>query len=161
MLHEEIVHMKILVQNILILAAVAMVNTSCADSNSNHSERSYPYRAGAERQSLLLSNWPKVDVDMTASEVRALLGEPDEVNPTYNSIHAKSAKKIGYSFVYLLQRLQKNGSVLEKNEKLIRVHFGLNDKVTRVIPVGLRPTSSASSGIEAEKLGSDGDVGTQ
>ena len=45
-------------------------------------------------------------------------------------------KRIGYSFVYLVRRDRENGSVNEKNEKLVRVHFNQEDIVTRIDFVG-------------------------
>jgi hypothetical protein len=46
-------------------------------------------------------------------------------------------KKIGYSLVYIIQRKQETGSAIEKDEKLVRIHFGLDDKVSKIIPIGL------------------------
>ena len=49
---------------------------------------------------------------------------------------AKNPKPIGYSYVYLIQRLQEKGSAEEKDEKLLRLHFDLEDKLIRIDRVG-------------------------
>jgi len=49
---------------------------------------------------------------------------PDEVNLTYKIKKSKSENNlIGSSMVYLFERKQELGSVIEKEEKLIRIHF--------------------------------------
>ncbi len=128
----------------LLLALLAMIDVSCVSGDEDRPVRiTYPYVAPTERTAAILDGLPKVHAGMSGAEVRSLLGAPDEVNPTYNSIHVKAAKKIGYSFVYVIQRKQEAGSVVEKDEKLVRVHFGLDDRVAKIISVGLKGQTGA------------------
>ena len=64
---------------------------------------------------------------MKKNVVIEILGHADEVNDTLDKNYW--SKKIGYSHVYILQRLKENGSADEKKESLIRVMFNLNDEV--------------------------------
>ena len=67
---------------------------------------------------------------MSKNDVLEKIGEPDEINETLSKNDLKT--KVGFSFVYLEQRDKEEGSVKEKNEKLVRIHFGLNDRVIRI-----------------------------
>jgi len=90
----------------------------------------YPYFASAERQLVISNGYLLIEIGMSIKQVNNVLGDPDEVNPTYDV--KKRPSKIGYSHVYLLSRERLNGSVNEKNEHLVRVMFNLDDKVVRV-----------------------------
>lgn len=110
-----------------------------ADNNSavgQSKKISYPYIASKERAEHIQRNWKNVKTKMSASEVKYFLGEPDDEQPLYGP-RTKNAKIIGKTYWYLIQRLQENGTVNEKKEKLIRVSFDLEDKVTRVESWGL------------------------
>ena len=72
----------------------------------------------------------KIKIGMLSSEVRKIMGKPDEVNDIYFRI--KNSKKTGFSYIYLLQRKKEKGSINEKDEKLIRFIFGNDDKLIKI-----------------------------
>jgi len=115
-----------------------MVMCGCLGQQSENANCtiSYPYVATAARHASILSGLPKVATGITADQVLRLIGEPDEDNPTYDSKDARTAKTKGHSFVYLLERKTNTGSVIERAERLIRIHFDLDNKVVRVDRVG-------------------------
>lgn len=90
----------------------------------------YPYRASDKRLAVIRKGSKEIVAGMDRNEVLTKLGEPDEVNDTFNKddLH----KKVGFSFVYVEQRDRQEGSVKEKNEKLVRVHFNMTGKVIRI-----------------------------
>lgn len=91
----------------------------------------YPYNASKERSDKITKNIDRLKSGMTTFEVRKLLSNPDEMNPTYTNI--KPRKKFlknkdrpdicGWSYVYIIRRFEENGSVNSKKEILIRIHF--------------------------------------
>lgn len=89
----------------------------------------YPYKASKKREGIIRNNMNNLKKGMSAEQVIEKLTKPDEVNLTRKSIK-KADGIIGFSFVYLLRRDQNVGSVNEKNEQLIRVHF---DKFGKLI----------------------------
>lgn len=91
---------------------------------------SYPFIANPQRKEEILSGEKKIRIEMTLYEVVKIMGEPDEINNVYVGI--KSYKEIGFSYVYLLQRKKENGSINEKDEKLIRLIFGNDKKLIRI-----------------------------
>ena len=93
--------------------------------------REYPYHAPPERRAAIIEGTKRIQVGMSATEVLRIMGCPDEINDTYEP-RIKAARKIGHSYVYLLQRLRENGSENDKDEKLIRLHFGLDDRLKRI-----------------------------
>ncbi len=85
---------------------------------------SYPYIASEKRKTEVLENSNKLKKGMTKGQVIELMTYPDEVNLTYKIKKSKSENNvIGFSMVYLLERKQKSGSVIEETEKLICIHF--------------------------------------
>jgi len=90
----------------------------------------YPYFADKSRVEKFEQNIKEVIVGSKEKKVRRLLGNPDEINPTYDTDNWN--KKVGFSYVYFKQKLKKEGSVKEKGEKLIRVHFNLHSEVSRI-----------------------------
>lgn len=90
----------------------------------------YPYRASNERLAAIRRGSKEIVAGMSKNDVLEKIGEPDEINETLSKNDLKT--KIGFSFVYLEQRDKEEGSVKEKNERLVRVHFGLNDRVIRI-----------------------------
>ena len=87
-------------------------------------ELSYPYYASEKREKVISDNMNKLEKGMRENQVIELMSSPDEVNLTYKSIKSKSEDNvIGFSMVYLLRRNIETGSVNEKEEKLIRIHF--------------------------------------
>jgi hypothetical protein len=95
------------------------------------SELQYPYHVSPEREQIILEGFGKVKPGMSAEEAKKILGEPDEVHDLYEP-NFKSGKAIGFTYWYLIQRLKKSGSQIEKNEKLVRVSFNPNAKVIKV-----------------------------
>lgn len=96
----------------------------------------YPYTAPADKESRVLSAVHSIRLGMHVQDVQRLLGVPDEINKTYEPKY-RSPKEIGKSFVYVLARKAAKGSMLEKSERLVRIHFNLDDLVTRVTSVGI------------------------
>ena len=108
---------------ILLLLAVYSVGGAPAAS-----KREYPYHASVERRTSILDGAKRIRVGMAATDVQRIMGHPDEINDTYEP-RIKAARKIGYSYVYLLQRLRETGSANDKDEKLIRLHFKFDDRL--------------------------------
>jgi hypothetical protein len=94
----------------------------------------YPYYAPQERRDTIENGCDELRTGMYAAEVKGILGEPDEINDTYRPEDklAKNPKPAGYSYVYLIQRIQEEGSAAEKDEILLRLHFDLEDKLFRI-----------------------------
>ena len=91
----------------------------------------YPYRATEDRLRKIRQGSKAVSAGMDRNDVLAKIGLPDEINDTLDKNDLK--RKVGFSFVYLEQRDKEVGSVKEKNEKLVRIHFDLKKKVTGVV----------------------------
>lgn len=89
----------------------------------------YPYIALEKRKMAILENMNKLEKGMTKDQVIKLLTKPDEANLTYKFKKAKSDNIIGFSLVYILRRNAESGSVLEKNEQLLRIHFGDSEQL--------------------------------
>ena len=73
---------------------------------------------------------------MSLSQVSSILGAPDEIRPTYEP-KIKTGKLIGYSHWYVIRRVVRNGSVNDKQEAVVRVLYGLDDRVVKVDAWGL------------------------
>lgn len=119
----------------ILFAIIAFFNASCnmeimKDRLEKNDQINYPYIASEKRKTSILEGYRKVKIGMNVDEVLGILSSPDEVNDTFD-INNRSIR-IGYSFVYLISRKQKNGSVNEKGEHLIRVMFNLNHEVIRM-----------------------------
>jgi hypothetical protein len=89
---------------------------------------SYPFHATPEREARIRGKYRRVANGMSPVEVTAILGEPDEIRPLY-SPRIKNGKVIGTTYWFVIRRLVRNGSADEKQESLVRVSFGLDDKV--------------------------------
>jgi len=91
----------------------------------------YPYVASEKRKAVIIDNMNKLKRGMTKNQVIELMTYPDEVNLTYKTIKIKSDNKtLGFSMVYILERKQESGSVTEKRDKLIRIHFNNSYELT-------------------------------
>lgn len=90
----------------------------------------YPYHASAERRTAILDGVKRLKPGMSAAVVRKIMGRPDEVNDTFEP-KVFQPRKTGYSYVYLLQRIHPDGSAARKDEKLVRLQFGQDDKLLR------------------------------
>jgi hypothetical protein len=91
----------------------------------------YPFFASDERAKAIRDNYQRVAVGMALEEVAAIIGAPDEIRTLYEP-KMKRAKVIGYTHWYLIRRLVKSGSVNDQQEALVRVSYGLDDRVMRV-----------------------------
>ncbi len=90
----------------------------------------YPYKADRERVEQIDRGVIRVRVGTSSDEVIRRMGNPDEINDTLDKDNWD--KKVGFSFVYIKQRDKACGSVEEKNEDLIRIHFNKKKEVTRI-----------------------------
>jgi len=108
------------------------------NGDKSGSDIDYPYYAPQERRDTIENGYSELRLGMYAADVKGILGDPDEVNDTLHpsDILNKNAEPIGYSYVYLVQRLCESGSVNEKDEILLRLHFDLEDKLIRIFRVG-------------------------
>ena len=130
-------------QNFLIILTISFVFTSIScygndyelvkevgvDNNKVQNIR-YPYYASKERQERINKGYLLVQEGMGVEDVEYLIGAPDEINDVFDKNNWD--KKIGFSYVYLLERIVPHGSVNEKKEKLVRVMFDVENKVIRV-----------------------------
>ena len=101
-----------------------------AHGSLSNREIHYPYRVSDERMLEIDSRAKRIHIGMHQGDVIKILGQPDEVNQTLDKNNWK--KKIGHSFVSIKQRDQKTGSVVQKNENLVRIQFDLEGQVKRV-----------------------------
>ncbi len=97
-----------------------------------------PYIASEKRKAVILDNMNKLEKGMTKNQVIQLMTYPDEINLTYKFKHSKSEDVIGFSLVYLLRRNAKSGSVIEKNEQLLRIHFDNSEKLLWTYSSGIK-----------------------
>ena len=121
---------------IILYFSVGVLMAGSSQISRLNSKMSYPYIASAERTAHILKNWRNIKVKMTANEVVKILGEPDEKGPFYEP-KIKNAKVIGEIYLFLIQRLKATGSQIEKNEKLVRISFDLDNLVTAIDHWGL------------------------
>ncbi len=68
---------------------------------------------------------------MLPSEVEVIMGTTDLVHDLFNR-GMIDPKPIGYTWWYIIQRKIDTGSSAERAEKLVRVSFDFEDKVTKV-----------------------------
>lgn len=128
--------------NFLIILTISFVFTSIscygndyelvkeADVDNKVQNIRYPYYASKERQERINNGYLLVREGMGVKDVEYLIGTPDEINDVFDKNNWD--KKIGFSYVYLLERIVPQGSVNEKKEKLVRVMFDVDNKVIRV-----------------------------
>ncbi len=83
----------------------------------------YPYVASNQREAIILKHMNMLKKGMTDKKVIEIMQLPDEVNLTYTPNKSKENNAVGFSLVYLLERYREKGSVIEKKEKLLRIHF--------------------------------------
>lgn len=96
----------------------------------------YPFLASEKRAATIRNNYKRVLVGMSPANVKAILGDPDEIRPLYEPV-IKNGKVIGYTYWYVIRRLVANGSVNDKKEVLVRISLDLDDRVSRVDAWGL------------------------
>lgn len=117
---------------IMVLTASSSAFSAPPDRQIN----AYPFAASPERAAAIRANHVRITHGMSPAEVKAILGEADEVLQLY-APRAKSGSVIGYTQWYVIGRLVAHGSAEDKRESLVRVTFDLNDRVTRVDAWGL------------------------
>jgi len=100
-------------------------------SSVTEAELIYPYIASAERTKLIKGQFRNIKKGVSKAAVLKYLAEPDEILDLYEPKMYKP-KVIGETYWYIIQRNSKSGSVIEKNEKLVRVSFNLKGQVTEV-----------------------------
>ena len=99
----------------------------------------YPYYASEQRKTTILNGVKRLVVGMPRAEVVKIMGEPDEITKTYQTLGAmKKGQASGYSYVYLIQRKQELGSIVERQEKLYKLSFNLTDVLLRVESDGIQ-----------------------
>jgi hypothetical protein len=103
----------------------------CSYGTQNTTKLKYPYIAPLEKANYIKENYKKISIGQSISKVETILGKPDEISPLYEPI-IKNGKIIGKSYWYFIQKLKENGSVNERQEKLVRITFNLNGKVISV-----------------------------
>lgn len=120
----------------LVAAAVAMC--AMADTGQVHKKEiaKYPSVATQVHAAKIRSGFPAIAVGMAPADVVAILGEPDELHPLYEP-SAKNGKIIGYTYWYVVQRIARQGSAIEKQESVVRVSFALDDRVSKIDAWGL------------------------
>jgi hypothetical protein len=92
---------------------------------------SYPYFANEERSTLIKNEYTKILIGDPKETVLKVLPAPDEILDLYN-LKIYPPKIIGKTYWFIIQRKIASGSVIEKDEKLVRVSFNLQEKVTAV-----------------------------
>ena len=88
---------------------------------------SYPYVATATRTSQIMTHLEQLKKGMRIHDVIQKMGAPDEVNPTWDA--RKNGQRTGRSLVYVVKRRVASGSVNERAERLVRIHFDLSDQL--------------------------------
>ncbi|GGG46896.1 hypothetical protein GCM10010976_17910 [Bizionia arctica] len=131
---------KTMIKQIIILIVLLQISTLSYGQKNNKIMKietielfqkniKYPYKASEKRKMTILNNMNKLEKGMTMEQVIELMTLPDDVNLTYNFKKAKSDNVTGFSLVYILRRNIESGSVLEKNEKLLGIHFDNYEKI--------------------------------
>ncbi|MDO5970244.1 hypothetical protein Q4Q35_10535 [Flavivirga aquimarina] len=108
------------------------------DINLFQKKINIPYNASGKRVKVILDNMNKLKKGMAVKQVIELLTAPDEVNLTYKLVKSKSEENtIGFSLVYILKRRIETGSINEKDEKLLRIHFNDSKKLIWAYAIGI------------------------
>lgn len=115
----------------LLFGLIVLFSFSCACSRETNSQLKYPYIASIERADQIKNNYKKVSVGQSQDDVKTVLGNPDQILPSYEPI-MKNPGIIGETYWYIIQRLKENGSVNEKQEKLVIISFDFDGKVTEI-----------------------------
>lgn len=112
-------------------AAQSECGYECGDFARRHITE-YPYAASPEKASQIRRGYARIMPGMTVRDVKAILGEPDEVNLVMRVPTDKAHSVTGHAYWYVLHRKVASGSVLERDEALVRVTFSLEGQVTKV-----------------------------
>lgn len=99
----------------------------------------YPYYATEQRKAVIVEGVKRLFVGMPRAEAVKIMGEPDEITQTYQTLDAmQKGQSFGYTYVYLIQRKSALGSIVDRQEKLYKLHFNLNDVLLRVEGEGIQ-----------------------
>ena len=110
----------------MIVIIALSINFAFAQSDTvEKSIKTYPYYASKPRAAQIKGKYKKIEKGMTTKQVTQLLGQPDEIRPLYEP-KIKNPRQIGYTHWYLIQRKTDKGSQNDKDEKLVRVSYGLD-----------------------------------
>ena len=122
-----------------ILASLCFYGCSSIGGGSSASGINYPYYASEQRSKAIIDGVRKLVAGMPSTEVVKIMGEPDEITKTYQTLDAmQKGQSSGYSYVYLLQRKSALGSIVERQEKLYKLNFNLNDVLLKVEAEGIQ-----------------------
>lgn len=91
----------------------------------------YPYIASEKRAHYIVTQFHKVKIGDAEKAVVAIMSEPDEITDLFEPVKDKP-KVIGKSYWYIIQRISENGSVNDKQEKLVRISFDIHGLVNKV-----------------------------
>lgn len=94
-----------------VITIVLLLQVGCSPGQPKDKEIEYPHYAPPERRGAITAGADELYVGMNSGEVKGILGDPDEINDTYRPEDKanKNAQPIGYSYVYLIQRLRDKG----------------------------------------------------
>ena len=124
-------HFKIFL-SILCLFGLFFVQQGCiAKTMTKENKIVYPYVASARRKKEILEGVRKIHLKMHVDQVKKIMGEPDEMRDNFRNIKGKG-KRIGFRYLYFLQKKKKYGSVIERDEKLIWLEFGNDEKLQKI-----------------------------
>jgi len=145
-------------KNYILITLIVLANSlySCSQENKTlknkvyNAQIEYPYSAPEQRTNIIFDNMNNLKLGMNKKEVVQLLTLPDEINATYPS-NVTAKDTIGFSYVYIIERKQENGSQNEKAEKLIRIHFDTNATLINAYAIGI----PKFTGIEKEAINTD------
>ena len=104
---------------------------------------SYPYKASPQRASEILDGAARVARGMKPAQVKAILGEPDELMNLFRRSDIEQ-KPVGYTYWYMIRRKgAPQAEWKDPEQKLVRICSDLNDKVTSVDYWGIdRPSDN-------------------
>lgn len=119
------------------VVATAVFASACTPVHpTEHEIGADPIVASPERAASIRRNYSRVATGMTASEVAAILGEPDEVRVLYEP-DIKRGDALGQTHWYVIQRAAPVGGVIAKEESLVRIAYGNDDRVRGIDAWGL------------------------
>lgn len=85
-------------------------------------EITYPYFAPEEKVEKLASGYKSLKVGMPKKEVVSILGNPDDIQPTW-SRNIFSSKRLGEEYVYLIKKSTPHPTGDKEKESGVTVHF--------------------------------------
>ena len=103
----------------------------------------YPYHASDERREQIMNGARRLTAGMTEKDVLRQMGEPDERNQLYLSAeHFEDRKVDGWMWIYLLEREQPYGGIMQRKEKSFRIEINPDGKVKRIEAEGMTAAPS-------------------